>query len=922
MVNDHACISLKGFHMMHFLAATFLLFSVALNPVDQNPDDPNPGFANPATEETASASVVYKDPTVSIDKRVDALLKSMTLEEKFWQLFMIPGDLSQGKDRFEQGIFGLQVSTKARSEGDAEQMMEYAGGGSARAMAEKINETQRFFLEETRLGIPIIPFDEALHGLVREGATAFPQAIGLAATWNTELMGKAADAIATEVRTRGIRQILSPVVNLARDVRWGRVEETYGEDPCLTVAMGVAFISAFENQGVVTTPKHFAVNVGDGGRDSYPVHPSERQLREVYFPGFKACFHEGGARSVMTAYNALDGSPCTASDWLLNTILKEEWGFKGFVISDAGAVGGLLDLHHTATSREDSAAKAIINGLDVIFQTAYDHHVPLLEAFKEGRIPVETIDAAVARVLRAKFELGLFEDPYVDPEEAAKVNRCEAHQQLALQAARESIVLLKNESRLLPLSEEINSIAVIGTDAKEARLGGYSGPGTGKICLFEGLKRRLPKGTILKYAEGCGREEPRLQTIPQDCLYHSDRGESRQGLKGAYHDRTDLLSMPVFTRVDPEVQFKWTLFPPHPSLALDEYSIRWTGKLKVPQTNAYEIGIEGNDGYRLFIDGERVIDRWTKQTTQTTTVTRLFEKDREYDLRVEFYENRGNGQISLVWDHGSDKGHKARIDEAVRLAFESEVVVVAAGIEEGEFRDRANIRLPGLQEEMIRKLASTRTPTIVILFGGSAIDMTTWIDEVDAALFAWYPGEAGGIALADILFGDFNPGGRLPITFPRSVAQVPLYYNHKATGRGDDYIDMTGAPMFPFGFGLSYTNFKYRDLTITPDRIGVEEKAVVQVSVTNTGLCQGDEVVQLYLRDRAASVARPVIELIDFRRISLEPNETQRVSFEVSAERLSLLDKDLNRVIEPGAFIFMVGASSRDIRLRGTLLVK
>jgi len=890
------------------IQAVLGIFAVlALHPVEFPGQDP----AGPA----------YRNPAFSTGERVEDLLRRMTLEEKFWQLFMIPGDLSQGEERFRSGIFGLQISSRARSAGDAAQMLDYSPGGSARAMARNINRTQRFFREETRLGIPIIPFDEALHGLVREGATAFPQAIGLAATWDVDCLGRVAGAIADETRSRGIRQVLSPVVNLARDVRWGRVEETYGEDPFLAAAMARAFVSAFEDAGVVTTPKHFVANFGDGGRDSYPVHASERALRETSFPVFQACF-QAGARSVMTAYNSLDGVPCTANGWLLETVLKEEWGFKGFVVSDAGAVGGLLDLHHTVTSREESAVDAFTNGLDVVFQTDYNHHVPLLKAFLDGSIPEETIDEAVRRVLRAKFELGLFDDPFVDPGRAAAVNGCREHRLLALEAAHKSIVLLKNDGGVLPLQWDLESIAVIGLDAKEARLGGYSGPGTDRICILEGIQEQAPEDATVRYAAGCGRSGPRLVTIPAACLSTGDSGVKVPGLRGEYFDGIRVEGTPQISRIDSEVRFKWTLFPPGPGLSSAWYSVRWTGKLKAACSGRFEIGIEGNDGFRLFLDGKKIVDQWTKQTCRTLAVPFVFEKDREYDLRLEFYENTGNGQVNLVWNCGTGDQGGQGIAEAVRLAGESGVAVVVAGIEEGEFRDRANIGLPGLQERMIHAVAATGTPTVVVLVGGSAVTMTSWIDEVSAVIMAWYPGEAGGAAVAHVLFGAFNPAGRLPITFPRSVAQLPLYYNHKPTGRGDDYLDMTGLPLFPFGFGLSYTTFEYDELEITAGEAAPEDGALVSFAVANTGFRAGEEVVQVYLHDCEASVTRPVRELVGFRRIALEPGESRRVSIRVPRWNFSLLDKELQRRVEPGRFKILVGASSRDIRLRGLLQVE
>lgn len=864
----------------------------------------------------------YKNPELPVDERVNDLLSRMTPEEKFWQLFMIPGDLGENREKLKSGIFGFQVNTVGQNADATSQMLTYSAVNSAFETAARINEIQRFFIEESRLGIPIIPFDEALHGLVRSGATAFPQAIGLAATWNPELMHEVAGAIAAECKSRGIRQVLSPVVNIASDVRWGRTEETYGEDPYLTAEMGVAFVSAFESAGIITTPKHFIANVGDGGRDSYPVHSNERLLRELYLPPFGACFKRGGSRSVMTSYNSLDGSPCTASDWLLNQLLKKEWAFEGFVISDAGGTGGANVLHFTAADYPDATSKSIQAGLDVIFQTSYDHYTLFSPPFYDGTLDAMVIDTAVARVLKQKFELGLFENPYVDAEEAAKINGHPDHRLLAKKAALESIVLLKNEKQTLPISKNIKSIAVTGQDATEARLGGYSGPGNQKVSILEGIRNLGGEKVEVKYAMGCKREVIEQQTIPSEYLYCEIDGKQFSGLKGEYFTNVTFSGEPVFTRNDPQIQFQWTLFGPDPEkMNYDFYSVRWSGKLKAPETGAFKIGIDGNDGYRLYLDGKLILDNWIKRGKQTLLVQFDFEKDREYDLRIEYYEPVGNAWFRLVWDVGDDYDEIEEIEKAVEIARNCDLAVVVAGIEEGEFRDRAYLNLPGRQEELINKIAATGKPVVVVLVGGSAITMKNWIDQVHAILHVWYPGEEGGNAVADVLFGEHNPAGRLPVTFPVFEGQLPLVYNHKPTGRGDDYLNLTGQPLFPFGFGLSYTSFEYTGIQLSKNPVTAADTTQVTVHVTNTGNLAGDEVVQLYLRDELASIARPVLELKGFQRIHLKPGETKTVTFEINPEMLSMLDKNLNKVVEPGDFRIMIGASSKDIRQRSILTV-
>ena len=868
-------------------------------------------------------SYPYKNPALPLEDRVEDLLGRMTLEEKFWQLFMIPGNLSDGKEKYKKGIFGFQVATRGSSKNAAEQILNYSSSGTASAVAEKINEIQRYFVEETTHGIPIIAFDEALHGLVRDGATAFPQAIALAATWDTALMGDVGAAIAKETKSRGIRQILSPVLNIARDVRWGRTEETYGEDPFLTTQMGLAFIREFEERGVITTPKHFIANVGDGGRDSYPIHFNERLLEEIYFPAFKAAFQKAGAWSVMTSYNSLDGSPCTANNWLLNKKLKHEWGFEGFVISDAGATGGANVLHFTAADYAESTKNAIENGLDVIFQTSYAHYPLFYKAFESGMIDIKNIDEAVRRVLRVKFKLGLFEDPYVNPDEAARWNGHTEHRQLAKQAALESIILLKNSNQILPFKPDIKSVAVIGPDAVEARLGGYSGPGINKVSILDGLKKRAGESTEIHYEKGCGRNSAEYVTIPAENLFHMDEGQKRTGLLGAYFNNIMMEGEPDLKRIDRMINFRWTLFSPDPEkINYDWYSVQWEGKLVGPESGKINIGIEGNDGYRLYLDGKLLIDNWQKQTFRRITTPYQFKKGQVYTIKIEYYESAGDVRLKLIWDAGIQAKWKEEIARAVKVAGESDMALVLAGIDEGEFQDRAYLNLPGHQEELIRDIAKSGTPIVVVLIGGSAITMHNWIDNVGAVVDAWYPGEVGGEALAEVLFGDYNPAGRLPITFPMHESQLPLYYNHKPTGRGDDYLNLTGKPLFPFGFGRSFTTFKYSDLKIDKTMIDSNESAEVSFLIQNTGQFAGDEVVQLYIRDIISSVVRPLRELKGFQRIYLKPGERQKITFKITTDLLSMLDKDLNPALEPGDFRIMIGASSVDIRLRGIVTVK
>ncbi|MDD3686948.1 MAG: glycoside hydrolase family 3 N-terminal domain-containing protein, partial [Bacteroidales bacterium] len=862
------------------------------------------------------------DPSQPIEVRVQNLLSLMTPEEKFRQMFMIPGEIGTDSSTYYSGLFGFQVGTTAQQSDIANQMMNYNSSSKAYESVVKINEIQKYFIEQSRLGIPMLPFDEALHGLVRPGATAFPQSIGLAATWNPDLVSTVAGAIADECGSRGIKQILSPVVNVCTDVRWGRTEETYGEDPFLVSQMAIAYISAFESRGIITTPKHFAANSGDGGRDSYPIHYNERYMREVILPPFEESIKFAGARSIMTAYNSYDGTPCTANDYLLNEILRKEWGFGGFVISDAGATGGANVLHFTASDYADATVKSINGGLDVIFQTDINHQSLFIPPFLDGRLSNATIDTSVARILRLKFELGLFENPYADPQKAAEINGCDKHKQIAEQAALESIVLLKNENDILPIGKTTKSIAVIGQDAVEARLGGYSGPGNENISILEGIQNFVGQEVDVNYTIGCHRKNIECVTIPTEALSCKVDNKTQNGLRGDYYNNVNLSGVPVFTRCDNQIEFQWTLFSPDPEkLSYDFYSVRWTGKIKSPESGIFKIGIDGNDGYRLYIDEKLIIDNWIKKSKHTIVVDFEFEKNREYDIKIEFYEPVGNAWFNLIWNVGVKNNENLEIEKAVNLAAESEIAIIVVGIEEGEFRDRAYLNLPGKQEELIKAVAATGKPVIVVIVGGSAITMNNWINEVDGIIDVWYPGEQGGNAVAKVLFGEYNPAGRLPITFPVFEGQLPLVYNHKPTGRGDDYDNLTGKPLFPFGFGLSYTSFQYSDIKLEKNQIAPDETTSVSVKVTNIGKLAGDEVVQLYIRDELASIARPVTELKGFKRIHLASNESKIIEFDITPEMLSMYDMDMNKIVEPGSFRILIGGSSMDIRQRIILTV-
>jgi beta-glucosidase len=865
---------------------------------------------------------LYKNSRAPINERVKDLLDRMTPTEKFWQLFMIPGDIKPGDaPKYKDGLFGFQVSAASAGEEGAQQMLQYNATETAVSLAKKVNTIQRFFMDSTRLGIPMLPFDEALHGLVRQGSTIFPQSIGLAATFKTSTMEAVAGAIAKESKIRGIRQILSPVINIATDVRWGRTEETYGEDPFLSSKMGVAYMKTLEDENIIATPKHFVANVGDGGRDSYPIDMNERYLSEIHYPPFKDAVQKAGARSIMTSYNSVNGSPATANDYLLNNLLKKRWGFSGFVISDAGAVGGANVLHYTAKNYPDAGKNAMNNGLDVIFQTAQEHYKLFIPPFLNGQINPERLDDAVSRVLRAKFELGLFETPYLDIKATESANFEAAHKKIAFEAALESVVLLQNKNALLPISTATESIALIGTDATEARLGGYSGPGTKKVSILDGMLQKYGANKIIT-AAGPGRDNKNWNIIPSKYLWTTQGNQTQEGLTAQYFNGIEFGNNPTLQRIDKTINFHWTISTPDQAINPEFFCAKWTGNIKAPKTGTYKIGLSGNDGFKLYINNQLIINNWDKQSFHTSLVDYNFTAGNNYPIRVEFKEPNGNSTIKLIWNVDVVNTVEEKINEAVAVAQKSKVAVVVVGLEEGEFRDRASLQLPGEQEQLIQKVAATGTPTVVVIVGGSAVTMGNWRDKVSSIVDVWYPGEEGGHAVAAVLSGAYNPGGKLPITFPISEAQLPLVYNHKPTGRGDDYENLTGLPLFPFGYGLSYTTFEYSNLIIEKPIAKKGDPINISFVVTNTGKLAGDEVAQLYLRDQIASVARPVQALKGFERIHLAPGASKTIKLTLHPEDFEMLNEKMETVIEPGDFTIMIGSSSRDIRLKKTVTLQ
>ena len=739
----------------------------------------------------------YRNSRLPVEQRVADLLARMTLEEKVAQLTCLWQTRPQAKPQTD-----FSIDRGDFSPDKASQVMKYGIGQIARQRERKgpregavfANAVQKWLIEHTRLGIPAILHDEILHGHMAQGSTSFPQPIALSTTWDPEFVSKVFTVAALETRVRGSHQVLGPNLDVAREPRWGRTEETYGEDPYLVSRMAVAVIKALQGPGpgidgdhIIATAKHYAAHgQPEGGTNIAPANYSERVLREVFLPSFKAAVTEAGIMSVMPSYNEIDGVPSHVNKWLLERVLRKEWGFKGYVVSDYYAIPQLMDLHHVAGDKAEAARLALEAGIDIELPDP-DCFRMLVQLVKEGRVSEAAVDKAVMRNLRAKFLLGLFENPYVDPDRAVEVTNSIEHRGLAAEAARRAITLLKNDNNLLPLDRgRLKSLAVIGPNADRVHLGGYSdNPGRG-VSVLQGITEKVGNKIRVTFAEGC------------------------------------------------------------------------------------KITKEGGD--------------WWADTS-----------------------------------HLSDESADARlIAQAVDVAKTADVAVLVLGGNEdtnkegwaeNHLGDRDSLDLIGHQNDLVKAVLETGKPTIVVLINSGPLSINYIAEKVPAVLEGFYLGQETGIGIADVLFGDYNPSGKLTVSFPRSVGQLPIYYNRKPTARRG-YLYTSKQPLFPFGYGLSYTSFEYSNLKVSPAQIGSAGQTKVNVTVTNSGQRAGDEIVQLYIRDLVSSVTRPVMELKDFRRVSLAPGESKTVEFVITPDKLSFLNLNMESVVEPGWFDIMVGTSS------------
>ncbi|TDN95032.1 beta-glucosidase [Salegentibacter sp. 24] len=760
----------------------------------------------------------YQDTSLSVEKRVDNLVSLMTLEEKVGQLTTALGWKMYTKGDGKLGLSELykkEIETRnigglwglLRADPWTQKTLET--GLHPREAAKITNAIQKYAIENSRLGIPLLLEEEAMHGHMAIGTTVFPTGIGQASTWNPKLIKRMAEAIAEEIRAQGANVGYGPIVDLARDPRWSRVEETFGEDPYLVSEMGKSVVSGFQGNSpeelkngkhVAATLKHFAAyGVSEGGHNGGAVHIGQRDLFQNFLYPVKQAV-DSRILSVMTAYSSIDGIPSTAHKELLTKTLKGDWGFKGFVISDLASIEGLLGSHHIVGTKEDAAAVAMNAGVDAdLGGNGFDD--ALLNALKAGKVSEDRINEAVKRVLRVKFKLGLFENPYVKVEEADKIVRNADHIQLAKEVALASMTLLKNENNLLPLNKNIKNIAVIGSNAamQYNQLGDYTAPQAeaNVVTVLEGIKNKLPKANI-QYIKGTAVRDTTKTDIPA----------AVQAAKNA------------------------------------------------------EVAI-------VVLGGSSARDFKTK------------------------YQQTGAAKVSSSEDE------------------------ILSDMESGEGYDRASLNLMGKQLELLKAVASTGTPTVLVLIKGRPLLLNWPSENVPAILDAWYPGQEGGNAIADVLFGDFNPAGRLPVSVPKSVGQLPVYYNYWFPKRRD-YVEMDAKPLYPFGYGLSYSKFEYSDLSLAMEGQGKNTIVRLRLKVKNISDVDGDEVVQVYLRDMVSSVLTPVKQLRGFKRVSIKAGETKTLNFNIRPKELSLFNQQMEQVAEAGEFRVMIGASSEDIRLETT----
>ena len=767
-----------------------------------------------------------------------------------------------------------------------------------------------------RLGIPTLNMTDGPVGVRWKASSAFPVSIMMAAGCNPALIKELGAALGQEAKAKGRRMLLGPCVNIQRVPFDGRNFESFGEDPYLSARMAAEYVKGVQSEKVIATTKHFACNNQEFERDFTNVTVSERALREIYLPAFEAAVTEGGSMSVMSAYNKVNGAYCSENAHLLSEVLKADWQFRGFVVSDWGAVHSTIP---TANA-----------GLDVEMpEGRYLNADSLLPAIRSGKVAVETVNDKVRRLLRAMFWAGLFDGGEKDK---GSLNTPQ-HRKIALDVARDGIVLLKNDRNTLPLDgKQLKSVAVIGPNAAVARTGGGGSAKVDPIYAvspLDGMRHALGKKVDVRYAPGF-QTPGELQPVPSSSLIPAGGLQNVHGLKGEYFANMTLAGNPVLTRTDPIVSFDWGEGSPDPVLPRDSFSVRWTGKLVVPASGLYTLSVASDDGVRLFIDSNQIIENWSKHPPELVSKSMTLEAGRAYDVRIEYFESTGGALMRFGW---STTDAKLTV-EAVNAARGADAALVFVGLSadnESEGFDRRTLDLPPEQVALIKEIAAVNSRTVVILNSGAPIVMEDWLKNVPALLEAWYPGEEGGNAVADVLLGNVNPSGKLPATFLRKWEDAPAFGNYPGSGSvnyaedvfvGYRHFDLKNKDVtFPFGYGLSYTTFAFSNLVITPGKKTLPVS--VQVDIRNTGTMAGAEVVQLYVHDDHSKVERPPKELKGFEKVMLKPGQTKRVTFMLDKRSFAYYDvqrKDWN--VDPGNFEIQVGNSSRDIKLTGTVEIK
>lgn len=784
-----------------------------------------------------------------------------------------------------------------------------------------------------RLGIPSYNWwNEALHGVARAGyATVFPQSITIANSWDEGLMFNVANAISDEARAKyhefqrrgktGIYQGLtfwSPNINIFRDPRWGRGHETYGEDPFLTGRMGYQFVRGMQGDDpkylkTVATAKHYAVHSGpEPLRHSFNAKVSEVDLRETYLPAFRTLIVDAGAYSVMGAYNMFRDFPCCANP-ILYSILRNEWGFKGYIVSDCWAISDFYKYQGYAKDAAEAAAQAVKAGTDL--ECGYDYK-NLMTAINRGILTEADIDRAVKRIFTARFKLGMFDpDPIVPYAQIPYfVNCSDYNNSLARLAAQKSIVLLKNADNILPLSKDLKTIAVIGpnTDNFESLIGNYNGIPKDPVTVLRGIKNKVRPDTKIIFAEGSDLADGihNLVVIPSRYLQTPD---GKQGVLGEYFNNREMKGEPAFTRIDDQVNFYWEHLSPRLDLPDDDFGVRWTTYLVPPVSGTYAIGSWGSSGYEVLLDGKRILSDRSEHHAFHKEYSVEMEAGKKYKIEVLYKNYSGDADMKLLWAPPRPN----MLNDAVQAAREADAVILVLGLSqrlEGEEMsikidgflggDRTSLDLPAAQEKLLEAVTATGKPVIVVLMNGGALSVNKAQEKASAILLAGYPGQQGGNAVADVLFGDYNPAGRLPVTYYKSVNQLPPFEDYNMQGKTYRYF--TQEPLYPFGYGLSYTTFSYSNLEM-PQQAVAGDKVTVKVTVTNTGKREGDEVVQLYLKDEKATTPRPIRQLEGFERINLKPGESKVVEFTLQPRQFSIINKKNKRVIEPGYFTISVG---------------